>query len=93
MQCGIERTVLHLQEVVRGPLNMLSDLMAVSGAIQKRPQDEHVKRALEKTCSLLCLFIHRRQSTSNLKVMVDIRLSIVKGSEDGILRSCLMVVT
>jgi hypothetical protein len=34
--------VLHLQELVRRPLNVLADLMAVSGAIKKRPQDEHV---------------------------------------------------
>jgi hypothetical protein len=78
MQRGIERTVLHLQEFIRGPLNVLPDLVTVSRSIEKRPQDEHVKRSLEKPDPLLCLFRHRRHSTLNLTMMVDIRLSIVK---------------
>jgi hypothetical protein len=58
--------VLHLQKLVRGPLNVLADLMAMSRSIKKRPQDEHVKRALEKARALwLCLLRHRRQSTLN----------------------------
>jgi hypothetical protein len=34
--------VLHLQKLVRGSLDVFADLMAVSGTIEKRPQDEHV---------------------------------------------------
>jgi hypothetical protein len=55
--------VLHLQEIVRGPLDMLADLMTMRGSIKKRSQDEHVKRALEKGRPLLCSFLHGRQST------------------------------
>jgi hypothetical protein len=53
MQRRIERTVLHLQEFVRGPLNMFPDLVTVSWPIEKGPQDEHVKRSLEETDPLL----------------------------------------
>ena len=55
--------MLHLQEIVRGPLDMLVDLMTMRGSIKKRSQDEHVKRALEKACPLLSSFLHGRQST------------------------------
>jgi hypothetical protein len=75
MQRGIEGTMLHLQEIVGGPLDMLADLVAMRGAIQKGPQDEHVQRALEKSVS----FFHGRLPTLDLKAMVDIRLWIVKG--------------
>jgi hypothetical protein len=70
--------VLHLQEFVRGPLNVFADLVPVSRSVEKRPQDEHVKRALEKAHPLLCLLFHRRHSTLDLAMMVDIRLSHVK---------------
>src|ERR1700689_1286771 len=81
VQGWIERTVLHLQKLVRGSLNVLADLMTVSRAIKKRPQDEHVKSALEKARALLllCLLRHRRQSTLNPGAMVDARPSLVKG--------------
>jgi hypothetical protein len=49
----------------------------VSRSIEKRPQDEHVKRSLEEPDPLLRLFRHRRHSTLNLPTMVDTRLSIV----------------
>jgi hypothetical protein len=77
MQRGIERAVLHLQELICGPLNVFPYLVTVSRSIEKRPQDEHVKRSLEEPDPLLCLLRHRRHSTLNLAVMVDIRLSIV----------------
>jgi hypothetical protein len=63
MQCGIERTMLHLQEIVCGPLNVLSDLVAMGGTIKQGSEDEHVQRALEQIRALLCLFCHRRRST------------------------------
>jgi hypothetical protein len=76
--------VLHLQEVMRSPLNVLADLMTMSRSIQKRPQDEHVKGSLENSRPLLRLFRHRRHSTPNLAMMVDIRQSSVKEQRKGI---------
>jgi hypothetical protein len=35
MQRGIERAVLHLQEFIRGPLNVLPDLVTVSRSVEK----------------------------------------------------------
>jgi hypothetical protein len=71
--------MLHLQEFIRGPLNVLPDLVTVSRSVEKRPQDEHVKRSLEEPDPLLRLLRHRRHSTLNLARMVDSRLSIVNG--------------
>src|ERR1700730_12557209 len=79
MQRGIERAVLHLQEIICSPLNVLPDVVTVSRSIEKRPQDEHVKRSLEEPAPLLRLLRHRRHSTLNLATMVDTRLSIVNG--------------
>ena len=79
MQRGVERAMLHLQEFIRGPLYVLPDLVTVSRSIEKRPQDEHVKRSLEETDPLLRLLCHRRRSTPNMATMVDTRLSIVNG--------------
>ena len=39
--------MLHLQEFFRSLLNVLPDLVTVSWPIEKRPQEEHVKRSLE----------------------------------------------
>src|SRR6185312_5436587 len=64
MQCGIERPVLHLQKIVRGSLDMLPNLVAVGGAMQQRPQDEHVQRSLKQLRPLLFLLSgHGRRST------------------------------
>jgi hypothetical protein len=82
VQRGIERAVVHLQEFIRGLLNVLPDLVAMSGSIQEGSQNEHVKRSLKKTDPLLCFFRHGRHSTLNLTMMVDIRLSIVKRTKD-----------
>jgi hypothetical protein len=71
--------VLHLQEFIRSPLNVLPDLVTVSRSIEKRPQDQHVKRSLEDPDPWLRLLRHRRHSTLNLATMVDIRLSFVNG--------------
>jgi hypothetical protein len=79
MQRGVKRAVLHLQEFIRSPLNVLTDLVTVSRSIEKRPQDEHVKRSLEEPDPLLPLFHHRRHSTLDLAAIVDIRLPIVNG--------------
>jgi hypothetical protein len=57
--------VLHLQNIVCGPLNVLADRMAVSRSTKKRPQDELVKTALKKTDTLLFQICHGRQSTLN----------------------------
>ena len=45
--------MLHLQEFVGGPLNVLADLVTVRRPIKKRSQDEHVECALEQICPLL----------------------------------------
>jgi len=37
---------LHLEQIVRGSLNVLGNLVAVSGPEQEGAQDEHVQRAL-----------------------------------------------
>lgn len=71
--------MLHLEELIRCSLNVLSDLVTMSGSIKKRPQDEHVQGSLENTNPLLCRFCHRRQSTLDLAMIVGIRLSTVKG--------------
>jgi hypothetical protein len=39
--------VLHLQKVVRGALNMLADLVPMSGSVNERSQDKHVERSLQ----------------------------------------------
>jgi hypothetical protein len=62
MQRRVERAMLHLQEIVRCPLNMFPDLMAVSRSVKERSQDEHVKRALQKSRAFWC-FTHGRHST------------------------------
>jgi hypothetical protein len=66
MKRGIEGSVLHLQEIICRALDVLADLVAVSGSVKKRPQDEHVQRALKEICALLCLFRHGRHSTFNV---------------------------
>src|ERR1700735_4634350 len=63
MQSGIERAVLHLREVVRGPLNVFAYLMTVRRTIPKRPENKQVHCALENARSRLCPFCDRRHST------------------------------
>jgi hypothetical protein len=65
VQRGVERAVLHLQKIIRGPLNVLADLVAMSRAIKKSSQDQHVKGALKKVCAFRPLFSHGRHSTIN----------------------------
>jgi hypothetical protein len=62
---------------------VLPDLVTMRRSVKKRPQDEHVKRSLEEPDPLLCLFHHRRHSTLASEVMVDNRLSIVKGAAES----------
>lgn len=42
--------MLHLEKVVRRPLNVLADLVTVRRPIQQRPQNQHVQRALQQVC-------------------------------------------
>jgi hypothetical protein len=51
-----------------------SDLVTVSSSIEKRPQDEHVKRSLEEPDPLLGLLRHGRHSTPKVAMAVDTRL-------------------
>jgi hypothetical protein len=53
--------MLHLKEVIGGPLNMLANLMSMRWTMQKCSQNEHVQRALKKSISLC----HRRRPTLN----------------------------
>jgi hypothetical protein len=43
----VQRTVLHLQEVVGRALNMLSYMVRVRRHVEKRAQNEQVQRALK----------------------------------------------
>ena len=55
--------MLHLEEIIGGPLYVLADVMAMRRAIEKGAQDEHVQRALKQICARLYLFDHGRRST------------------------------
>ena len=55
--------MLHLEKVIRGALNMLTDLVPVRGSPDQRPQDKHVQRAEKKIYSLLRRSWHSRRST------------------------------
>src|SRR5437867_2383527 len=50
---GIEGAVLEAQDLVGRPLNVLGDLVAVRGAEQQRPKNEHVERALQQSGAIL----------------------------------------
>src|SRR5262249_9140214 len=63
MQRRIKRAMLHLQEIVRCPLYVLADLMAMGWTPNQRSQNEHLQRAQEQTRALLFLFFHGRSST------------------------------
>jgi hypothetical protein len=65
--------VQHLQQFIRGPLNVLPDLMTVRRSIEKGLQDGHVKRSLEAPDSLLRLLHHGRHSTLILAMMAGTR--------------------
>src|SRR5579863_1592765 len=78
MQRRIQRSVLHLQEIVRRALNVLANLMSVRGPIEQRPQDEHVECSLQNRRSRLCLFCHSSYSTLDLATIVDTRPLVVK---------------
>jgi hypothetical protein len=62
VQGRVERTVLHLQEVVCGALDMLADLVTVCGSVEKSSENEHIKRALEQVCARV-FASHGRRST------------------------------
>jgi len=44
--------VLHLEEIIRGPLYVLPDLVAMRRTVKKSSQDQHVKGALKKVRAL-----------------------------------------
>ena len=48
MERRIERSVLDLQHVVGGALDVLGDVVAVGGPEAEGPQDQHVERALQQ---------------------------------------------
>src|SRR5256886_12297846 len=65
VQRRVERAVLHLKEVIGGPLNMLANLMTMRWTIKKCSQDEHVQGSLEYICALPRVLGHGRYPTSN----------------------------
>jgi hypothetical protein len=42
VQSWLERTVLHLQEIICCSLDMLADVMPMGRAVEECPKDEHV---------------------------------------------------
>jgi hypothetical protein len=66
--------VLHLQEIVRGPLDALADMMAMSGAIQKRAEDQHIKGALEQLRPLL-FFLSGHEDIRSWDQVVEFRMA------------------
>ncbi len=48
MQGRVEGSMLDLQHVVRHPLDVLGDLVAVGGSEQQGPENEHVQGALKQ---------------------------------------------
>ncbi len=49
---GIQRSVPDLQQVIAGPLDVLGDLVAMSGAKDQSFQDQHVERPLQQLDSV-----------------------------------------
>ena len=47
MQSGIERTLFHLQNILRGPLNHFSDSVPVCVSGEEGTLNHHVQRALQ----------------------------------------------
>ena len=58
MERRVERAVLDFQHVFRRRANMLRDLVAMGGAKQQGPEDQHVQRALEQFHSIPSRFGH-----------------------------------
>src|ERR1022692_1638748 len=48
VECRVERSVLDLQQVFCRSLDVLRNLMSMSGTKQQRPQDQHVQRPLQQ---------------------------------------------
>jgi hypothetical protein len=69
--------MLHLKEVVRGPLNVFAYLMTVRRTVEKRSKNKHVQCALENARSLFCPFFDRRHATLDRR---DGRLSTTEPS-------------
>src|SRR5262245_37661683 len=74
MERGVQRAVIHTQDVLGGPLDMRGDRMAMERAKEQRAQHEHVKRALEK-------FYRRRRLTGHSEYILAPALNT--SSESG----------
>ena len=56
--------MLHLEKIVRRPLDILADLVPVHRPVQQRSQNQHVQRALQQIRALSCRsYCHGRYST------------------------------
>jgi hypothetical protein len=64
--------MLHLQEIVCRPLNVLADFMAVSWTVKECPQNQHVRGALQNGRALSGLFRHGRHSALEQDAMVGL---------------------
>lgn len=58
--------MLHLQKLIRRPLDMLADLVPMCRPIKQRSQNQHVQSPLQQIRALLSWFYrHGRYSTLN----------------------------
>ena len=75
--------MLYLQHVVGGALEMLGDLVAVRGAEQERPEDQHVERALNQFHPVLRFASHNdgRYPIQNSDRRVDVLPGVWLGSD------------
>jgi hypothetical protein len=79
--------VLHLEKIVRRPLDILADLVPVHRPIQQRSQNQHVQRALQQIGGWRHL--SPRRSTTGCRTV----LSNVKGSTDSAVWDSLRIVS
>src|ERR1700730_15646865 len=82
MQCRIKRSMLHLEEVVCGPLNVLADVMTVSRPVKQSAHDEHVQSALQSIRPLWCLLSHGRRSSPDARCSKTFDHRLSKGQSN-----------
>ena len=74
--------MLHLQKFICNSLNMLADLMTVGRAVEEGPQYEHVQVPWRRPTRCCACFSIEDILPANLTMIVDTRLSIVKGAAE-----------
>src|SRR5262249_7822670 len=63
MQRRIERSVFHLEQIVRGALDVAGNLVTVGTSQQERAQNDHVQGSLQQFPASSWLRRHGKQST------------------------------